>query len=171
MQIIQNCVMQINNIQSVIFKNILMNTLPYTVIKTVDQYNQYCNELEALVVHKKRNKQQQDTIELLTLLIEKWDETHNSFEDADPVELLRYLMRENQLKSVELAKLLDSGTSLVSDILNYRRGMSKDMIRKLSDRFKISQSLFNRPYTLITPVNSNMKTSAKTKAPKKRSVA
>lgn len=134
-----------------------MSTLQYKVIKTETQYNQYCKALEELVILKKKNKEQKDLIDLLTLLIEKWDDAHNTFGETNPIELLRYLMDENKLKSVDLAGVLDISTSLVSDILNYRRGLSKDIIRKLSERFKVSQELFNRPYKLVSPVNSHLK--------------
>jgi len=134
-----------------------MNTLPYTVIKTENQYNDYCKTLEELVTLKQKSKAQQDTVDLLTLLIEKWDEEHNTFSDTDPIELLRYLMDESKLKGVDLAKLLGVSTSLVSDILHYRRGLSKDIIRKLAERFKVNQTLFNRPYKLISPVNSHLR--------------
>jgi len=134
-----------------------MNSLQYKIIKTKDQYNQYCNELEELVLAKKKTKEQKEIIDLLTLLIEKWDEAHNSFNDSDPIELLRYLMEENKLKSIDLAKALDISTSLVSDVLNYRRGLSKEIIRKLSEQFKINQELFNRPYKLVSPVNARLK--------------
>ncbi|SFD99885.1 HTH-type transcriptional regulator / antitoxin HigA [Chitinophaga sp. CF118] len=127
-----------------------MDTLQFKVIKTEKQYKQYCNQLETLLALKKKNKYNQDVIELLTVLIEKWDAEHSTFTDADPIELLRYLMNENNLKSVDLAKLLEISTSLVSDILNYRRSLSKDIIRKLSERFKLSQEAFNRPYKLIS---------------------
>src|SRR5258708_5999711 len=125
-----------------------MESLQYKVIKTITQYKSYCNLLEELVMVKKKNKQQQDTIELLTLLIEKWDEAHNTFSETDPVELLDYLMKENKIKAIDLAKELEISKSLVSDILHYRRGLSRDIIRKLSVRFKISQELFNKPYKL-----------------------
>lgn len=134
-----------------------MDKLRYIVIKTEAQYQQYCNKLEEVVMIKNKSKEQQDVVDLLTLLIEKWDEEHNTFTDADPIELLRYLMDENKLKSVDLAKLLAISTSLVSDILHYRRGLSKEIIRKLSDRFKVGQELFNRPYKLVSPVNSHLK--------------
>ena len=134
-----------------------MDTLPYKVIKTKRQYYQYCKALEEFVVLKAKNRDQKDTIELLTLLIEKWDEDHNTFADADPIELLRYLMDENKLRSVDMAELLGVSKSLFSDILNYRRGLSKDVIRKLSERFKVSQELFNKPYKLITPLNAHLK--------------
>ena len=134
-----------------------MQTIPYKVIKTKKQYYQYCEILEELVVLKTKSKEQKDTIELLTLLIEKWDEEHNTFADANPIELLQYLMEINNLKSTELATLLGISKSLFSDILNYRRGLSKGVIRKLSERFKVSQELFNRPYQLDTPLNSRLK--------------
>jgi len=132
-----------------------MTTLQYTIIKTKSQYNQYCKTLEELVTLTKKTRQQHDMIDLLTLLIEKWDEAHTTFTDADPIELLRYLMDENKLKSVDLATELAISTSLVSDILHYRRGLSKEMIRKLSDRFAVGQELFNKPYKLFSPVNTH----------------
>ncbi len=58
-----------------------METLKYKIIKTEEQYWQYCNILEALVGEKRGTK---DEIELLTVLIEKWDEDPYT----DPVELL-----------------------------------------------------------------------------------
>ena len=64
----------------------LTEALQYKVIKTITQYKEYCNLLEEITMIKKKTKQQQDTIELLTLLIEKWDEEHNTFADPDPVE-------------------------------------------------------------------------------------
>ena len=134
-----------------------MEALQYKVIKTINQYKEYCNLLEEIAMIKKKTRQQQDTIDLLTLLIEKWDEEHNTFSDADPVELLDYLMKENRLKAVGLAKELEVSKSLVSDILHYRRGLSRDIIRKLANRFKVSQELFNKPYKLISPVNAHLK--------------
>jgi HTH-type transcriptional regulator / antitoxin HigA len=132
----------------VIIKYNFMEALPYTVIKSQRQYNKYCSILEELVTAKSKTKLHQDTIELLTVLIEKWDSEHNSFADENPVELLKYLLTENNLKAVELANLLGVSKSLISDILHYRRSFSKDIIRKLSEHFKISQEAFNRPYEL-----------------------
>lgn len=134
-----------------------MKKLPYKVIKSKRPYYTYCNTLEQLAMLKKKNKDQQDAIELLTLLIEKWDEEHSTLAEGDPIELLRCLMGENKMKSVDLAKILKTGPSLISDILNYRRGLSKEIIRKLSDYFKVSQELFNRPYRLVSPANTHLK--------------
>ena len=131
-----------------------METIQYKVIKTDSQYNKYCNRLEILLDNNKKTKAIKDEIELLTLLIEKYDEQHNTFDDSSPVEVLKYLIKEHQLKSVELAKILSVSEGLVSDILNYKKGLSKEVIRKLSEYFKVSQEAFNRHYTLkLTETN------------------
>ena len=128
-----------------------MKSIKYTIIKTEEQYYQYCNILEELV--EQDNENVKDEIELLELLIEKWDAEHNSFDDKNPVELLKALMQENNLKAKDLAKILNLSKGTVSKILNYQKGLSKETIRKLSDYFKISQEAFNRSYPLINKVN------------------
>jgi HTH-type transcriptional regulator/antitoxin HigA len=123
-----------------------MKALKYKIIKSEAQYNQYCDILEELISHD--SKENQDEIELLTFLIEKWDEEHNSFNDLNPIELLKALMKENELKAKDLAKILNLSKGTISKILNYHKGLSKDSIRKLAQHFKVSQETFNRQYTL-----------------------
>ena len=120
-----------------------METIKYKIIKSEAQYQEYCEILETLL-----NNNDIDEIELLTLLIEKWDEEHNSFQDADPIELLRSKMKEQKLKPKDLVDILGVSKGLVSDILNYKKGLSKEIIRKLSIHFKLSQEAFNRIYKL-----------------------
>lgn len=125
-----------------------METLKYKVIKTKRQYLNYCDALEELMESGNGSKIVKDEIELLSFLIEKYDQEHNSFDDADPIELLKSLMKDHKMKAVELARLLNVSTGLVSDMLNYKKGLSKETIRILSAKFKLSQEAFNRPYKL-----------------------
>ena len=134
-----------------------MAALKYKVIASEKQYEEYCNILEELLFAKGKSKDIKDEIALLTLLIEKWDEQHNTFNDLDPVALLKSLMKDHQLKSIDLAQQLKVSPGLVSDIVNYKKGFSKDIIRKLADLFKLSQETFNRPYKLISPINAKLK--------------
>lgn len=125
-----------------------MSALQYKIIKTDTQYKKYCDILEALVDSGKHTKSIQDEIELLSLLIEKYDEEHNSFDDLDPIQLLKGLMKEHKMKAVDLSNLLNVSEGLISDILNYKKGLSKETIRILADKFKLNQKAFNRPYNL-----------------------
>ncbi len=128
-----------------------METLKYTIIKDKDQYDKYCNILEDLILHDENENK--DEIDLLTLLIEKWDNEHDTIKDSDPIELLKALMNEHNLKAKDLVDILDLSKGTISKILNYHKGLSKDTIRNLSIFFKVSQEAFNRPYRLKNEVN------------------
>ena len=130
-----------------------MSSLKFTIIKSKKQYNSYCDILENLITQNKDTSQ--DEIELLTLLIEKWDNEHNTFTNADPVELLKALMADHNLKAKDLVEILDLSKGTISKILNYHKGLSKGTIRKLSDYFKVTQEAFNRPYKLVNEVDRN----------------
>ena len=132
-----------------------METLKFTIIKSKEQYNKYCDFLENLIALDDRKVQ--DEIDLLTLLIEKWDSEHNTFCDSDPIEILKSLLIEHNLKAKDLVEILDLSKGTISKILNYHKGLSKDTIRKLSDYFKVTQETFNRPYRLINEVNRHFR--------------
>ena len=111
------------------------------------------NQLETLLDNNSKSKSMKEEIELLTFLIEKWDNEHNSFHDLDPVQLLKSLMDDRNMKPISLAELLGVSKGLVSDILNYKKGLSKEIIRKLADTFKLSHEAFNRHYDLVASIN------------------
>jgi hypothetical protein len=80
----------------------------------------------------------------------------------NPVESLINLMKANRMRPIDLAALLGVSKSLVSDILYYRRGISRPVIRKLASRFKVPQEVFNQPYQLV-PRSTAKKSSSATK--------
>ena len=125
-----------------------METLKYKVITSEKQYDKYCQALEDLVFLSSKTKAIKDEISLLTLLIEKWDEEHNTFEDVDPIRLLHSLMEDHKLKPKDLVDLLGVSKGYISEILNYKKGLSKEVIRRLAEHFKLRQEAFNRKYQL-----------------------
>ncbi len=133
-----------------------MEVLKYKVIKTKSQYTQYCKELERLL-EDVDSKAFQDEVDLLTLLIEKWDNDHNSFEKVDPIRLLHSLMVDHNTKPKDLVHLLGISKGYVSEILHYKKGLSKEVIRKLAEHFKVSQEAFNRPYKLKVSENARLR--------------
>jgi len=80
--------------------------MKYKRIYSLKQYNEYCNKYEQLVL--KGAKKYADEIDLLELLIEDFDnrtiESIGKNEDMNPVEILQYLMEENNLSKAELAR-------------------------------------------------------------------
>jgi len=79
--------------------------------------------------------------ELLTVLIEAYEEEHYPVRAASPVEVLAELMAANNLKQKDLAPLLGT-ESVVSEVLSGKRELNKQHIARLSQRFKVSPAVF-----------------------------
>jgi HTH-type transcriptional regulator/antitoxin HigA len=133
-----------------------MAELKYKVIRNKSQYNDYCKKQEDLVVSVSKDSRTKDEIDLLTVLIEKWDAEHNTFDELDPIQLLHSFMEDHKLKPKDLVEILGVSKGYISEILHYKKGLSKDVIRKLAERFKVTQEAFNRPYNLVFPINSKI---------------
>jgi HTH-type transcriptional regulator/antitoxin HigA len=134
-----------------------MESLKYKIITNKAQYKEYSNVLEHLVFSGSKDRNTKDEIALLTLLIEKWDTEHNNFNELDPVQLIHSFMVDRKLQAKDLVDILKISKGYISDILNYKKGLSKEVIRKLSAYFKVSQEAFNRPYKLVVPENAYLR--------------
>ena len=126
--------------------NSMNPTIKYRVIDSDTQYESYCDLLEKLVFSTKITPAIQDEINLLNLLIETYDKQKSHFRNLDPVQLLKSLLAEHRMKAADLARKLQVSEGLISDILKYKKGMSKKTIRAIAELFKMQQEAFNRPY-------------------------
>lgn len=124
-----------------------METLQYTVIKSEEQYYEYCNLLEEIDFSDEADERE-DEIELLTLLIRTWDDEHRLAPESDPVEIIKSLMKGHGLSQNDLAEIAGVGKSYISEILNYKKRMSKKVIRNIAKHFKIQQEALNKHYRL-----------------------
>jgi len=88
-----------------------------------------------------------DEADLLALLIDEYEKKYFPIEAPDPIEAIRIRMEEMQLKQKDLADEL-GGTNRVSEILNRKRKLTVEMIRKLTEKLKLSASLLIQDYTL-----------------------
>jgi len=122
--------------------------MKYKVIKSDEQYLEYANRLEELVSSGLNSQDAIDEYELLYLLIQDWDDKHSSAPEMDPVELIKSLMEDHDLKQADLVEIAGVGKSTISEILNYKKRMSKKVIRNLANHFKIQQEVLNKQYRL-----------------------
>lgn len=119
----------------------------YKKIKTLEQYNSYCDIHEQLMEDE---KQYIDDLELLEVLMDEYEArmTKVKIQDLNPIELLETLLRDNQLSQSDLAKQIGVSKQLMSDVLNYRRNISKSLVKKLANFFSMSEEAFSRAYSL-----------------------
>ena len=125
-----------------------MRKLTYTLIKNRKQYDKYCDQLENLTEEYK--SEYDDEIELLSFLIQKYndEQTEKYLLNLNPVELLIDLISENDITQKELSRRINVSPQLISDIIKYRREITKSVALKLSEEFKLNFYVFLKPYKL-----------------------
>jgi HTH-type transcriptional regulator / antitoxin HigA len=113
-------------------------------IKTETDYRMALAEIEQLM-DSASGTQAGDRLEVLTTLVEHYETAHEPIDPPDPIEALKYYMDSRGLKRYDLEPYLGSRTR-VAEVLNRRRPLSIDMIRKLHKGLGISAEILIRPY-------------------------
>jgi len=88
-----------------------------------------------------------DEADVLGLMIDEYEKKHYPIEAPDPIEAIKVRMEEMQLKQVDLVNEI-GGKSRVSEILNRKRKLTVEMIRKLTTRLNLSPGLLIADYQL-----------------------
>ncbi len=105
------------------------------VIKTEEDYNKALKRLE-VVFDAPIDSPQGDEAELLTILIENYEEEHYPIEAPDPVEAIRFRMEQMNMNKKDLAEVIGY-KSRVSEIFSRKRKLTLKMIRNLHVQLKI----------------------------------
>jgi len=128
-------------IATVIEKDTLNGIAAPKVITSDAQNERYIAALLELEKKDRLSAEESDFAELLTVLIEAYEEEHFPIRAASPVEVLVELMEANNLKQKDLAPFLGS-ESVVSEVLRGKRELNKYHIERLSRRFRVSPAVF-----------------------------
>ena|ERR1700722_7318269 len=105
------------------------------------QHDLYVTVLLELERRSKLTAAEENFAELLTLLMEAYEEKHHAVSEVSPVEVLQELLSTNNLRQKDLVAQLGS-ESIVSEILSGKRELNKNHIVKLSKRFHVSPEVF-----------------------------
>jgi HTH-type transcriptional regulator / antitoxin HigA len=120
---------------------LLARTLP-AVIHSERENERCISMLEALDRKaEKLTTAERRLAELLTVLIEDFEEEAYALKPARPAEFLRELMQANEVKQKDLLNIFGT-PSIVPEILGEKRGLTVEHIRKLSRRFHVSPEVF-----------------------------
>jgi HTH-type transcriptional regulator/antitoxin HigA len=88
-----------------------------------------------------------DRLEVLTTLVEHYESQHEQIEPPDPIDALLYYMDSRGLKRHDLEPYLGS-RARVAEVLNRRRSLTIEMIRKLHAGLGLSADVLIRPYSV-----------------------
>jgi len=113
------------------------------VIRNDEELEAYTDALFRLTALANPSAAQTDAIELLTLLIERYEETHYPLPKAGAISVVRFLLEHQDLTQRDLIPEFGS-ESAVSMFLAGHRKLTLDQLRKLSKRFKLSADVLLR---------------------------
>jgi HTH-type transcriptional regulator/antitoxin HigA len=121
-----------------------MNLKP---IKTEDDYKMSLKRLEE-IFDAAAGTNDSDEADILGLIIDEYEKKHYPIEAPDPIEAIKIRMEEMQLRQIDLIDAI-GGKSRVSEILNRKRKLTVEMIRKLTPRLNLSPGLLIKDYQII----------------------
>ncbi|MBW7891458.1 MAG: helix-turn-helix domain-containing protein [Chitinophagaceae bacterium] len=118
-----------------------MNIKP---IKTKKDYEQAMLRLEN-IFDAKKGTPKGDELEILSLLIEKYEDEKFPIDLPDPVEAIKFRMEQMGMTQTDLANIVGQ-KSRASEILNRKRKLSLEMIRKLHQQWRIPTDVLVQAY-------------------------
>jgi len=111
------------------------------LIDSEEQLAAYTKALYRLTAEPRPTRAQVKAIELLTLLIERYEQDHYTVPEASPADVLRFLLERHGLRQRDVAADL-GGESVVSEVLSGKRKLNAAQIAQLSRHFQVSPAVF-----------------------------
>lgn len=105
-------------------------------IKTQEQYKEYLTIIDSLI-DCEEGSPEEETLELVSILVEDYESKHYQIEAPDPIEAIKIKMEEDGLRKKDLVEYFGSA-SRVSEVLNRKRPLTLEMIRKIHRGMGIS---------------------------------
>ena len=115
-------------------------------IKTKADHRAALKEIERLM-DAKPGTPAGDRLEVLTTLVDRYESEHDAIEPPDPIDALLYHMETRGLTRRDLEPFLGS-RARVAEVLNRRRALTIEMIRRLHEGLGMSADVLIRPYTV-----------------------
>ena len=115
------------------------------ILKTEKDYDKALNRIDELIeLNQKLGTPESDELEILALLVEKYEELNWNIETPDPIEAIKYRMEEMNLKQKDLIPYIGN-KSKVSELLNRKISLSLSMIKNLSEALHIPLEILVKP--------------------------
>ncbi len=105
------------------------------VIKTEEDYQRALKHFEKLF-DAPADSSEGEEAEILSILIEKYEDSNFPIEAPDPIEAIKFRMEQSDMTRTELANIIGY-KSRVSEILNYKRKLTLTMIKRLHTKLNI----------------------------------
>ena len=155
-------------------KQLVMKT---KIIKTEIEYNEACKRIYSLINSSENpidvNSEEGEEIELLSLLVEKYEQEHFTISAPNPIEAIKFRMEQMNIKQADIAPLF-GGKTRISEVLHGKRALTIKMIILLnkylgipyesllsSNNEQYDETELQKTILKIQPINSYLSDSSK----------
>jgi HTH-type transcriptional regulator/antitoxin HigA len=112
-------------------------------LRTERDYERALREVE-LLMDAKPGTAQDDRLDVLATLVDAYESKHFPIDPPDPIEAIRFRLEQQGLDTRALVGVI-GGRSRVHEVMNGKRALSLEMIRRLHERFGIPAEVLIRP--------------------------
>jgi len=120
--------------------------MPNRIIKSNEEYETYLARLNEIFMAKKGTDEYEEAL-LLELLISDYEKRTYKYKYVNPIDAIKIRLEEKNLKQKDLIEIIGT-KSLVSEILNKKRKLNIETIRKLNNFLDIPFEILVQDYNL-----------------------
>ena len=116
------------------------------IIKTKRQYKAYLERMKE-VFDAKEGTPESDELDLLALVLEKYEEDNFKIQEPHPIDAIRFMMEQNNLNDDDLGKIIKSRPR-VSELFHRKRKLSLNHIRAINKELHVPADILIRDYEI-----------------------
>lgn len=124
-----------------------MKIFKASVIKNIAGYQNTISRIKK-IINAEPGTPEYDELELLTILVEAYEKQTIQIPESDPLSIIWFIMEQRGLKQADLIGILGDKTN-VSKVLNRKRPLTLDMIRRFSKEFHVPTDILIEKYSLV----------------------
>jgi HTH-type transcriptional regulator/antitoxin HigA len=120
----------------------LRTLVPLGTLRTKKDYTRAVEMLDAILdeIGEDEKHPMAELADAISVFIEKYEAEHVPIPAAKPVAVLKFLMREHDLRQSDLSEIGSQG--VVSEVLTGKRELNARQIKRLAKRFNVSPAVF-----------------------------
>jgi HTH-type transcriptional regulator / antitoxin HigA len=120
----------------------LVRTYPLRPIRSEKELDAAIRRIDALLDKPRRNRAEEDYLEVLGNLVERYETEKNPEEPVSDAAMLRHLLDARAVPQVEVARVTGIANSTISAVLHGNRSLSRDHIGRLATYFHVAPGVF-----------------------------
>jgi HTH-type transcriptional regulator/antitoxin HigA len=120
----------------------LIRRFPLRPIRNESELDAAIAVIDDLAVRDHLDSGESDYLDVLSDLVERYEDKHHPIGDVSAGEMLAYLIDQSGVKQVELARATGIAESTLSEVLRGKRQLTRGQIVKLADHFRVGPALF-----------------------------